>query len=71
VPTDITKSDALLLCASLHKYLQHIADAHSGNPDYVARARRDLGALIWSLDDAAAWPRPVAGHSKDAVRPDQ
>jgi hypothetical protein len=76
-PINISKGEAMLLCAALHRYLRHIEqhaaeDNHRTHPrEQVQTARRELGRLIWRLEDAAAWPRPVQQHSDDAVLPDQ
>jgi len=75
-PIDLTKREAMILIASLHRYLKSI-EQHAAADDYrthtresVAATRHTLGQLIWRLENAAAWPRPVAGHSADAVPPD-
>jgi hypothetical protein len=74
-PVELTKREALILIASLHRYLEGI-DEHATADGYrthtresVAATRRTLGQLIWRLEDAASWPRPVGGHSADAVPP--
>lgn len=76
-PINITKGEATLLCAALDVYLRHI-EQHAAEDNYrthpreqVQSSRRELGRLIWRLEDAAAWPRSVAQHSREAVPPDQ
>jgi len=75
-PMELTKREAMILVASLHKYLESI-EQHATADDYrthtresVAATRRTLGQLIWRLEEAASWPRLVGGHSADAVPPD-
>jgi hypothetical protein len=75
-PVKISKGEAWLLCAALHRYIQHI-EQHAAEDNYrthpreqVARSRGELGQLLWRLEDAAAWPRSVEQHSNDAVSPD-
>jgi hypothetical protein len=75
-PVELTKREALVLVASLHSYLETIEqraavdDNRTGSRASVAETRRTLGQLIWRLEDAASWPRPVGEHSADAVPPD-
>lgn len=73
-PIDLTKREAMILVASLHQYLEGIerraAEDNHHNGESVAATRHSLGQLIWRLEDAAAWPRPVGSHSADAVPPD-
>jgi hypothetical protein len=42
-----------------------------GDPAQIARARINLGGLIWRLEESAAGARGVEKHSADAVNPRQ
>jgi hypothetical protein len=69
---ELTKREALELCASVDKYLelseqQAAADDDPAHRHEQAERRKHLGQLIWRLDQAARWPRRAEEHQ--AVNP--
>lgn len=68
---ELTKREALELCASVDKYLelserQAAADDDAPHSQEQAERRKHLGQLIWRLDQAARWPRRAEGHPTDS-----
>jgi hypothetical protein len=72
-PIDLTKREAMILIASLHRYLKSI-EQHAAADDYrthtresVAATRHTLGQLIWRLENAAAYPTKTSRYGADGM----
>ena len=70
IVVSLTRGDLYALIGSLHVYLADIRGRRADAPEVLAQANTQLGQLIWRLEDAAASPHPVGGHSADAVPPE-
>ncbi|MGH3471886.1 MAG: hypothetical protein ACRDPG_07560 [Nocardioidaceae bacterium] len=69
VPFEMTNETAILLCASMQRYLLEVERGHQPDDPSLAALRRRFGEMIWKLEVAAAWPRAVGKHSSAAVEP--
>jgi hypothetical protein len=75
VTLDVTRREALELCAGLRAYLrsmeQHAAgDHYESHPlEELDRLRLHFGQLIWRLEKAARIPGQTFEHSEDAIPP--
>lgn len=70
IAVSLTRGDLYVLIGALHVYLADIRNRRADTPEVVTRANTNLGRLIWRLEDAAASPHTVGGHSADAVSPE-